>query len=61
MARWMSARRLRARREDNERIFQERAKVARSTALNGETQTVVCTAILCDQRMVGVVQVEIPG
>ena len=42
-------------------MFHERAQVAHRPGLEGEAQSIMRTALLCDQPMVGVVQVEIPG
>ena len=44
-----------------QRVFQERAQVARCPELDSEASPIVRTAFLCDQRMVGVVQVAMPG
>lgn len=44
-----------------QRVFQKRAQVAHRRELDGEAQPIMRTALRCDQRMIGIVQVKIPG
>ena len=45
----------------SERVFEKRAQVAHRPQLDCEPQPIVRTTLLSDQRMVGVIQVEIPA
>ena len=49
------------RRWHGQRVFQEGAQVTHRAELHGETEPLVLAALLRDQRMVGIVQVEVTG
>jgi hypothetical protein len=42
-------------------VFKERAEITDRTELHGETEPVVLAAHLRDQRVVGIVEVEVAG
>ncbi len=53
--------RMQYRRRHGQRAFQEGAEITQRPELHGEAKPVVCAALLRDQCVVAVVQVEVTG
>ncbi len=53
--------RLQHRHRHSQMVFKERAEITHRTELNGETEPVVLAALLRDQRVVGIVEMEVTG
>ena len=53
--------RLQHRHRHSQWVFKERAEITHRTELHGETEPVVLAALLRDQRVVGIVEVEVAG
>jgi len=53
--------RLQHRHRHSQRVFKERPEITHGAELHGETEPVVLAALLRDQRVVGIVEMEVTG